>query len=184
MENTGAVVFGQWAQRSAKELVDGSAEGTVAHEMFHHWFGDQVTCESWSNLSLNESFATYGTPLWYEHAYGREEADAALEGNLRDYLAESRRKQVDLIRYYYEDNEDMFDRHSYAKGARVLHMLRNEIGDKAFFESLRLYLTKHRFKAAEIHDFRIVCEEVTGRDLQVFFNQWFLSKGHPVLSMK
>ena len=184
MENTGAVVFGQWAQRSARELVDGSAEGTVAHEMFHHWFGDLVTCESWSNLSLNESFATYGTPLWYEHAYGREEADAALEGNLRDYLAESRRKQVDLIRYYYEDNEDMFDRHSYAKGARVLHMLRNEIGDKAFFESLRLYLTKHRFKAAEIHDFRIVCEEVTGRDLQVFFNQWFLSKGHPVLTMK
>lgn len=184
MENTGAVVFGQWAQRSVRELVDGSAEGTVAHEMFHHWFGDLVTCESWSNLSLNESFATYGTPLWYEHAYGREEADAALEGNLKDYLAESRRKQVDLIRYYYEDNEDMFDRHSYAKGARILHMLRNEIGDKAFFESLRVYLTKHAFKAAEVHDFRLACEEVTGRDLQVFFNQWFLSKGHPVLSMK
>ncbi len=184
MENTGAVVFGQWAQRSARDLIDGSAEGTVAHEMFHHWFGDLVTCESWSNLSLNESFATYGTPLWYEYAYGREEADAALEGNLRDYLAESRRKQVDLIRYYYEDNEDMFDRHSYAKGARILHMLRNEIGNKAFFESLRLYLTKHRFKADEVHDFRLVCEEVTGRDLQVFFNQWFLSKGHPVLSMK
>ena len=138
MENTGAVVFGQWAQRSARELVDGSAEGTVAHEMFHHWFGDLVTCESWSNLSLNESFATYGTPLWYEHAYGREEADAALEGNLRDYLAESRRKQVDLIRYYYEDNEDMFDRHSYAEGARILHMLRKEIVDKAFFEAMRL----------------------------------------------
>lgn len=184
MENTGAVVFGQWAQRSARELVDGTAEGTVAHEMFHHWFGDLVTCESWSNLSLNESFATYGTPLWYEHAYGKEEADAALEGNLRDYLAESRRKQVDLIRYYYEDNEDMFDRHSYAKGARVLHMLRNEIGDKAFFESLRVYLTKRRFQSAEIHDFRLACEEVTGKDLQVFFDQWFLSKGHPVLSMK
>jgi aminopeptidase N len=184
MENTGAVVFGQWAQRSSRELTDGSAEGTVAHEMFHHWFGDLVTCESWSNLSLNESFATYGTPLWYEHAYGKEEADAALEGNLRDYLAESRRKQVDLIRYYYEENEDMFDRHSYAKGARVLHMLRNEIGEKAFFESLQLYLARHRFKAAEIHDFRLVCEEVTGRDLQVFFDQWFLSKGHPVISMK
>ena len=183
MENTGAVVFGQWAQRSARELLDGSAEGTVAHEMFHHWFGDLVTCESWSNLTLNESFATYGTPLWYEHAYGREEADAALDGNLRDYLAESRRKQVDLVRYYYEDNEDMFDRHSYAKGCRILHMLRHEIGDKAFFESLKQYLTRYRFKAAEIHDFRLVCEEITGRDLQVFFDQWFLSKGHPLLKM-
>lgn len=184
MENTGAVVFGQWAQRSNRELVDGSAEGTVAHEMFHHWFGDLVTCESWSNLSLNESFATYGTPLWYEHAYGPEEADAALEGNMRDYLAESKRKQVDLIRYYYENNEDMFDRHSYAKGARVLHMLRNLIGDRAFFESIRLYLSRFSFKSAEIHDFRLICEEVTGRDLQVFFNQWFLSKGHPVVDMK
>ena len=183
MENTGAVVFGQWAQRSERELVDGSAEGTVAHEMFHHWFGDLVTCESWSNLSLNESFATYGTPLWYEHAYGPEEADAALEGNLRDYLAESKRKQVDLIRYYYENNEDMFDRHSYAKGGRILHMLRNEIGDRAFFESIRLYLTRFSYKSAEIHDFRLICEEVTGRDLQIFFNQWFLSKGHPIVDM-
>jgi aminopeptidase N len=182
MENTGAVVFGEWAQRTHREMLDGSAEGTVAHELFHHWFGDLVTCESWSNLSVNESFATYGSVLWNEHKYGQMAADAELYGNLQGYLREAKNKQVDLVRFYYDDKEDMFDSHSYAKGSRVLHMLRKEVGDAAFFAALKLFLTRHAYQAVEIHQLRLAFEEVTGRDMNWFFNQWFFAKGHPVIT--
>lgn len=181
MENTGAVIFGEWAQRTERELLDGSSEGTVAHEMFHHWFGDLVTAESWSNLAINESFATYGSYLWDEHKYGAMEADRGLYGNLSGYLNEAKRKQEDVVRFYYEDKEDMFDGHSYSKGSRILHMLRKEVGDKAFFASLKLFLTRHAHQAVEVQQLRLAFEEVTGRDLNWFFNQWFYAKGHPVL---
>lgn len=184
MENTGAVIFGEWAQRTPREMLDRTAESTVAHELYHHWFGDLVTCESWSNLPVNESFATYGSYLWDEHKYGRMEADYGLYGNLQGYLAESKRKQVDLVRFYYDDKEDMFDSHSYAKGSRVLHMLRTEVGDQAFFKSLQLFLTRHAHQAVEIQQLRLAFEEVTGRDMNWFFNQWFYNKGHPVLDIR
>lgn len=183
MENTGAVIFGEWAQRTPREMLDGDAESTVAHELFHHWFGDLVTCESWSNLSINESFATYGSYLWDEHQYGQMEADQGLYGNLQGYLNESKRKQVDLVRFYYDDKEQMFDSHSYAKGSRILHMLRKEVGDKAFFASLKLFLTRHAHEAVEVHQLRLAFEEVTGRDLNWFFNQWFFASGHPILDI-
>lgn len=184
MENTTAVIFGEWAQRTERELIDGSSESTVAHEMYHHWFGDLVTCESWSNISVNESFATYGSYLWDEHKYGRFEADRGLHGNLLGYLNESKRKQEDLVRFYYGDKEEVFDSHSYAKGSRILHMLRTEVGDEAFFAALKLFLTRHAYQAVEIHQLRLAFEEVTGRDMNWFFNQWFYAKGHPVLDIQ
>lgn len=184
MENTTAVIFGEWAQRSQRELIDGSSESTVAHEMYHHWFGDLVTCESWSNISVNESFATYGSYLWDEHKYGRFEADRGLHGNLLGYLNESKRKQEDLVRFYYGDKEEVFDSHSYAKGSRILHMLRTEVGDEAFFGALKLFLTRHAHQAVEIHQLRLAFEEVTGRDMNWFFNQWYYAKGHPILDIR
>jgi aminopeptidase N len=181
MENTGAVIFGEFMNKNTRELLDDDNESIIAHELFHHWFGDLVTCESWANLPLNESFATYGEYLWIEHKYGRDEADYHLKGNLDSYLMESRNKQADMIRFDYEDKEDMFDSHSYAKGGRILHMLRKYVGDEAFFESLKLYLTTHQYTAVEIHELRLAFEKVTGEDLNWFFNQWFLSSGHPEL---
>lgn len=184
MENTTAVIFGEFVQQTQREMLDGNNEDIVAHELFHHWFGDLVTCESWANLPLNESFATYGEYLWFEYKYGREKADKHLQNDLQNYLLESRTKQEDLIRYDHRDREDMFDSHSYAKGGRVLHMLRKTVGDEAFFASLKHYLEKHAYTAVEIHELRLSFEEVTGLDLQWFFNQWFLSQGHPTLEMR
>ena len=181
MENTSAVIHGEFLQRDDRELLDATNEDIVAHELFHHWFGDLVTCESWANLPLNESFATYGEYLWNEYKYGRDEADYGLNNDLNSYLRASARKQVDIVRFDYEDKEDMFDSHSYAKGGRVLHMLRKYVGDEAFFASLKLYLTKHQYTAVEIHELRLAFEEITGEDLNWFFNQWFLSSGHPDL---
>ena len=181
MENTSAVIHGGFVQQTAREMIDEDNEDIISHELFHHWFGDLVTCESWSNLPLNESFATYGEYLWREHKHGRESADYHLQEMLKDYIYESQSSQENMIRYYFDDKEEMFDSHSYAKGGRILHMLRKEVGDEAFFASFQHYLTKHAYQSVEIHDLRIAFEEVTGRDLNWFFNQWFLSSGHPDL---
>ena len=129
MENTSASLFGEFVQLSNRELLDHSMDEIIAHELFHQWFGDLVTTESWSNLPLNESFATYGEYLWFEHKLGRDEADMGLVNDLVNYLSEAQRKRVPLIRYHYENQEDMFDRHSYQKGGRVLHMLRHYVGE-------------------------------------------------------
>jgi aminopeptidase N len=183
MENTSAVTFMEAVQVDNRSLLDEHWDNIIAHELFHHWFGDLVTTESWANLPLNESFANYSEYLWNEHKYGVDEADFHSQGEEDQYLAESEDKQEPLIRYNYLDKEDMFDSHSYAKGGRVLHMLRKYVGDDAFFEALNLYLKKNEFSDVEIHNLRLAFEEVTGEDLNWFFNQWFLSAGHPELEV-
>ncbi len=179
MENTTAVIHGEFLQQTRREMLDGDNESIIAHELFHHWFGDLVTCESWSNLPLNESFANYSQFLWDEYKYGADVADHNAMSEMNGYLAESRQKQVDLIRFDYNDKEDMFDGHSYNKGGRILHMLRKYVGDDAFFEALRVYLENNKYKPAEVHHLRLAFEEVTGEDLNWFFDQWFLASGHP-----
>lgn len=181
MENTGATLFYDDLYYYGHQK--GKSDDIIAHELFHHWFGDLVTCESWANLPLNESFATYGEYLWFEFKYGKKEADLHLQNDLLDYLDESFTKKEPLIRFYYSSSEDMFDRHSYQKGGRVLHILRNYVGDEAFFTALNLYLRQNAYQSVEIHNLRLAFEEVTGEDLNWFFNQWFLTNGHPVLDI-
>lgn len=183
MENTSATLHGEFLQRNPRERLDETFEDIISHELFHQWFGDLVTCESWSNIPLNESFATYGEYLWNEYKYGKEYADYKQYDNYEKYMEESNVKNVDLIRFYYNNREDMFDRHSYEKGGLLLHYLRNIVGDEAFFKSLELYLKTHQFKTVEIHQLRLAFEAVTGKDLNWFFNQWFLNRGHPELTI-
>lgn len=184
MENTSATIHGDFILKTPNQLVDNTDEGIIAHELFHHWFGNLVTCESWSHLPLNESFADYSEYLWYEYKYGKEAAEWIALNALDQYLQEAKEKQVPLIRFQYENENDMFDAHSYAKGGRILHLLRNEIGDEAFFMSMQIYLNRHAYQSTEIEDFRRVVEEVTGQDMRLFFNQWFFGKGHVQLVAK
>lgn len=192
MENTTATVHGDFVQRDDREYLDNTFEEYVSHELFHMWFGDYVTCESWSNLPLNESFATYGEYLWNEYKYGKEEADYAHYDSYRGYMRESAGgratkewpgKREPLIRFNYENREDMFDSHSYNKGGQILHMLRQYTGDEAFFASLKLYLETNKYQNVEIANLRLAFEQVTGKDWNWFFNQWFLSPGHPELDL-
>lgn len=186
MENTTAVTFEQsLVQFTKRELPDVgyNPESTVAHELFHHWFGDYVTSESWSNLPLNESFADYSELLWAERKYGADAAALVQQEKMNLYFEEAQSKREPLIRYRYADREDMFDRHSYDKGGRVLHMLRNHVGDEAFFASLTRYLNNNKFSASEIAKLRIAFEETTGEDLMWFFDQWFMQRGHPELKV-
>lgn len=183
MENTTGVIFGDFVQRHRRELIDNHNEGIIAHEMFHHWFGDLVTCESWSNLTLNEGFANYSEYLWLEHRYGTDEADYHLLGEWNGYLGASRGDIHPLIHFGYDDKENMFDAHSYNKGGAILHMLRHYVGDEAFWAALNKYLTDNAYTAVEAHNLRLAFEAVTGEDLNWFFNQWFFNQGHPRLNV-
>ncbi|AUC15067.1 peptidase M1 [Tenacibaculum sp. SZ-18] len=183
MENTTAVIHGEQAYQTPGELIDGNRqENTIAHEAFHHWFGDLVTTESWSNLTLNESFANYSEYLWRKYKYGKDDADAHLFTNVEGYK-NGQNYDKHLVRFYYDNKEDMFDAVSYNKGGAILHMLKNYLGDKAFYEGLNKYLTKFKYQAAEVHQLRLVFEEVTGKDLNWFFNQWYFGNGHPKLDI-
>jgi aminopeptidase N len=183
MENTSAVVHFDMVQHTPREHLDNTWEDIIAHELFHHWFGDLVTCESWSNIPLNESFATYGEYIWNEYKHGKTFADYVFDKNLQAYLRQQNAATKTPIRFHYQAREEMFDVVSYQKGGRILHMLRNVVGDDAFFASLKLYLTQNKFKTVEIHQLRLAFEEVTGQDLNWFFNQWFLNSGHPILDI-
>jgi aminopeptidase N len=183
MENTTATIHQESAQQDARELVDGNNwESTIAHELFHQWFGDYVTTESWSNLTLNESFANYSETLWDEYKNGKDAGDAQNFQDMQNYLQSGSEKK-NLVRYHYKDKEDMFDAVSYQKGGRILHMLRNYVGDSAFFKSINNYLTTNKFKSAEAHQLRLAFEEVTGRDLNWYFNQWYFESGHPTVEI-
>jgi aminopeptidase N len=183
MENTTATLHAEYAQQDKRQLVDENRwEDVIAHELFHQWFGDYVTCESWSNITMNESFADFSEMLWLEHKHGRDEADEHSYNSMLNYLRGGNDKK-DLVRFYYNDREDVFDLVSYQKGGRILNMLRNCVGDSAFFKSLNLYLRTRKFNSGEAQDLRLAFEEVTGQDLNWFWNQWYYGSGHPKLDI-
>ncbi|MCS7296602.1 MAG: M1 family metallopeptidase [Bacteroidia bacterium] len=173
MENTTAVIHGDMLFYDGAQAVTENREEVIAHELFHHWFGNLVTCESWAQLPLNESFADYAEYLWLEHAYGEEVAEEHRRQAFFTYLAQSQTKRVPLIRYDYGDPMNMFDAYSYQKGGLTLHLLRQLTGDSAFFLSLRLYLTANAYGTADIDHLRHAFEKVTGQDWTWFFDQHF-----------
>ncbi len=184
MENTSATLHQESAYQNARELTDGNSwETVICHELFHQWFGDLVTCESWSNITVNESMADYSQTLWMEHKYGKDAGDEENNNGLVQYLNSPDDDKKDLVRFYYKDKEDVFDLVSYQKGGRILNMLRNYVGDDAFFKSLNTYLNANKFKNGEAHQLRLAFEEVTGQDMNWFWNQWYFGSGHPVLNI-
>jgi len=183
MENVTAVVHGTNMQQDEGSNIDDNYEHYVAHELFHQWFGNLVTCKSWSNITLNEGFANYSEYLWNEYKYGKTKAESELNKSLRSYFRAAEKSDPPLIRYQYDDAEDVYDRISYNKGGNILHMLRSYLGDSAFFKGLNVYLTDNRFSSAEADNLRHAFEKVTGEDLNWFFNQWFFKGGHPQLTV-
>jgi len=183
MENTTATLHQESAYQNARQLVDGNVwEEVIAHELFHQWFGDLVTTESWSNITVNESFADFSETLWDEYKYGKDAGDEHNYEAMQQYL-QSGSDNKDLVRFYYRDKEDVFDAVSYNKGGRILNMLRNYLGDSAFFRSLNKYLTDNKFKTGEAQQLRLAFEAVTGQDLNWYWNQWYYGSGHPVVKI-
>ncbi|MEZ4984070.1 MAG: M1 family aminopeptidase [Saprospiraceae bacterium] len=118
-----------------------------------------------------------------ENKYGRDEADAHLLTEWEGYIGSSRDGMHPLIHYGYDDKEDMFDAHSYNKGGSILHMLRKVIGDEAFQESMKQYLERNAYTAVEVDEWRMAVEDVTGKDMHWFFDQWYMQQGHPLITL-
>jgi aminopeptidase N len=183
-ENTSATLLGEGVIHNRRAEQDFSWERVIAHEIAHQWWGDLITLRTWSETWLNESFGTYSDYLWTRFDKGEEEGAVDLRGKKEQYLREARTRYIRPIVFdRYERPQDNFDSHTYPKGACVLHMLRSLLGDGPFFAVLTHFLHKHAFQAVDTHDFRTAVKDVTGQNLDWFFEQWLFKPGHPVFEV-
>jgi len=173
MENASAIFYSERGIASGRNM-----EGTVSHEIAHQWFGDAITEASWHHLWLSEGFATYFGAQFFEVADGIDD--------FRRRMEESRLRVVgsdDVNRPIYDPEErDLFELlndNNYPKGGWVLHMLRGMVGDDVFFEGIRAYYARHLHSSVLTEDFQAVMEEVSGQQLDWFFQQWIYEPGYP-----
>ncbi len=157
-----------------------------AHEMAHQWFGDYVTCKDWSHLWLNEGFATYYAHLYEGHKFGRDALLYGLYLDARDeiFLPENARDVRPIVYRQYRSPAEQFDFRNYPKGSWVLHMLRSQAGNDLYRQAIHTYLQRHALSEVASDDLREVFEELTGKPLDRFFDQWLYHGGHPKLTVK
>lgn len=177
MEHTSATTLNLSTLHDERAHLDVSSDSLVAHELAHQWWGDLLTCKDWGEIWLNESFATYFATLWTEHDRGADEAAWERAGEADDYFGEEYRRSI--VNYRYNDPSNVFDRHAYPKGGRVLHMLRFELGEEQFWRAIRRYAEVNQFRNVETADLRIAVEDATGQGMNWFFDQWAYRGGHP-----
>ncbi|HSA96354.1 MAG TPA: M1 family aminopeptidase, partial [Acidobacteriota bacterium] len=164
---------------------DFSAIGIVSHELAHQWWGDLVTLRSWAHTWINESFGTYSDYLYHRFEKGDDEGAVNLRGKLNAYLREAKTRYIrPIVSDRYDEPGEMFDAHTYPKGACVLHMLRSLVGDEPFFKTLSHFLHRYAFDAVDTADFIRSVKTVTGRNLDWFFDQWLFKPGHPVFEVR
>jgi aminopeptidase N len=181
MENTTATTLTGEVILDQRAALDHDLDYLVAHELAHQWWGDLLTCRDWPEAWLNEGFATYFEYVWREHSRNRDEADLDLLGDLDTYLDEASDYQRPIVCRQFEEPIDLFDRHLYEKGGRVLHMLRHELGDTVFWRGLRIYAERHARRSVETRDLARSLEEASGRNFDAFLDQWVAHPGHPEL---
>jgi aminopeptidase N len=184
-ESTSATVMGHGIMIDEKDEEDFSAIGIVSHELAHQWWGDLITLRSWGHAWLNESFGTYSDYLYFRYDKGDEEGAVNLANKLNAYLREASTRYIrPIVTDRYDRPQDMFDSHSYPKGALVLHMLRSLVGEEPFFKTLSHFLHRYAFDAVDTADFIRSVKTVTGQNLDWFFDQWLFKPGHPVFEIR
>jgi aminopeptidase N len=151
----------------------------VAHETAHQWFGDAVTPATWSDLWLSEGFATYFAGLFVEHAEGRAAFREYMRRKGEEYLKYEQTRRAPIHDRDTEDLNELLNPNNYQKGAWVLHMLRAELGDDAFFRAVRAYYRAHLHRTATTEDLRAAFERASGKNLRRFFARWVYASGHP-----
>lgn len=188
MENVSATTLTPLTLDDEAGNRDATSHGLVAHELVHQWFGNLLTCETWEELWLNEGFATYLTETYFEETRGLDEfrarmrdvQDQAIATNLGTNGKPERRPIV----HASEDLESLFSTHAYEGAAARLHLLRFLLGDEAFWQGLRVYLSEHQGLPVTTADFQDTMERVSGRDLDRFFTDWFYGVGEPEIEFR
>lgn len=186
MENSSAIVFATniLGPRSNPRMsrafnISEGLEQVVAHEIAHQWFGDSVTEVSWADLWLSEGFATYFAGLFVQKYDGEEAFQAYMKRAADSYFAYEKKTRTPIHDRDTEDLMDLLNANNYQKGSWVLHMLRSELGDRTFFEGLRLYYKKHQNSVANTQDLEKALEKVSAKKLDAFFESWIFRAGHP-----
>ena len=185
MENISATTMTPTLIHDEREMLDFDSESLQSHELAHQWFGDYVTCREWSDIWLNESFATYFQALWDEKSKGHDYfLYENVLSNQQQYLDTwNRGTRRPIVTKYYTDADALFDTYAYPRGGAVLHMLRKHLGDDLFFKSLNHYLTSNANHPVQTEELRIAIEETTGQSMDWFFDQWVYKMGHPVFEV-
>jgi aminopeptidase N len=178
LENAGNIFY---AERSVTGK--GRAESLMAHEIAHQWFGNSVTENDWDHVWLSEGFATYLTSMYFESKNGKEALKTDLDSTRARLIRYYRKNKMPVIDTANTDLMKLLNMNSYQKGAWVLHMLRNLVGDEAFYRGLRTYYEHFRNGNVLTDDFASVMEEVSGKELNSFFRQWLYTGGHPQLKI-
>lgn len=189
MENITATTY---ADTEINMAGNGGAEivqDLVSHELAHSWFGNLVTCRNWAELWTNESFASFMEAAYRERTNGRKDYLRKIRADTSEYLAYNAATEVARHGLFNtsadpEDDLTMFDPVTYNKGSAVVHTLREEIGDTAFWKGINLHLTTYRFDNVETKDVRETFEKASGRSLGWFFDQWVYRSGHPKISVR
>lgn len=188
MENANCTTLYTDVLHDERAHMDYTSDDVVVHELTHHWFGDLVTCRDWQHVWLNEGFASYFEALYFENFYSPnpEEFYYYILQKADSYLDEANNLyKRPLVTKVYDHPDEMFDvGHTYDKGACVLHMIRNYIGDDDFRKSLKVYLETYKNKTAETANLRQVFEDISGKSLEQFFDQWLYRAGHPVVDVE
>ncbi len=160
----------------------GGIEPLIAHEVAHQWFGNSVSEKDWHHVWLSEGFATYFTNLYVEFRYGRDALQERLNTERRQVIEYSHKTALPVVFPALPANLiELLSVNSYQKGSWILHMLRQEIGDDAFWEGIREYYRQFQNSNATTDDFKRAMETVSGKDLTGFFKQWLYGAGHPIL---
>lgn len=185
MENISATTMTPTMIHDERTLLDFDSEGLQSHELAHQWFGDYVTCREWSEIWLNESFATYMQALWDENSKGHEfflysDVRSNQQAAINTWNQGNRRP---IVTKYYTNADALFDTYAYPRGAAVLHMLHKHLGDELFFKSLQHYLTTNANTPVQTEELRIAIEETTGQSMDWFFDQWLYKMGHPIFEV-
>lgn len=178
MENAGCIFYDENAFNGRR-----TSEALIAHEIAHQWFGNSASESDWQHIWLSEGFATYFTDLYLEHKYGSERIQKQLAKERSEVIQFYTNYPHPIVDTTYSELMDLLNENSYQKGAWVLHMLRQKIGDELFHKSIVSYYEKYRLSNASSADFIHVVEEVSKLELDQFFNQWLFQSGHPQLKI-
>ena len=179
MEAATALMYGENSVTGERSV---RWRNVIIHEIAHQWFGNAVTESEWDDVWLSEGFATYFTLLFREHAYGRDDFVAGLkEAAERVWRWYDENPDYRIVHDGLDDMSRVTSVATYQKGAWVLHMLRERLGDEKFWRGIRLYYARYFNATASTDDFMRAMEEASGDDLQGFFDQWLRQGGNPAV---